>query len=117
MTDRVAADPAEIRFALAVLFEPGAVVELRIPHTGRTRTVSGYFDDMDALTRAAARWSGRARGIYVTLNPIQPALLARAHNRAIPYAETTTSDHEVLRRRWLPIDFDPVRPSHISRRH
>jgi hypothetical protein len=32
----------------------------------------------------------------------------------VPYAKQTTSDSDVVRRRWLPIDFDPVRPSGIS---
>jgi hypothetical protein len=108
------ADPVEIRRALGVLLEPGATAELRVLHAGRDGTVSGYFNDHDALTREAARWSGKAPGIYVTLNPVLPALFARAANRVRPRAEQTTSDRDILRRRWLPIDFDPVRPAGIS---
>jgi hypothetical protein len=40
--------------------------------------------------------------------------VARACNRIIPYAELTTSDHDILCRRWLLIDCDPKRPSGIS---
>jgi hypothetical protein len=108
------ADPVEIRRALGVLLEPGSVTELRVPHAGREGTVSGYFSDHDALAREAARWSGKAPGVYVTLNPVLPALLARAANRVRTRAEQTTSDRDILRRRWLPIDFDPVRPAGIS---
>jgi hypothetical protein len=108
------ADLAEIRRALAVQLEPGSVAELRVLHAGRDGTVSGYYDDHDALARDAVRWSGRAPGVYVTLNPVVPAFLARAMNRVRLRAAQTTSDREVLRRRWLPIDFDPVRPSGIS---
>jgi hypothetical protein len=108
------ADLAEIRRALGVLLEPGATAELRVLHAGRDGTVSGYFDDPDALAREAARWSGRAPGVFVTLNPVVPALLARAANRVRGRAEQTTSDRDVLRHRWLPIDLDPVRPAGIS---
>lgn len=106
------ADDDEIRRALALLVEPGAVVELRVPTT--RGVASGYFDSLDALARTAARWSGRAAGVYVTLNPCAPALLARAVNRVVERAKTTTGDADVLRRRWLLIDLDVRRPAGIS---
>ena len=59
-------------------------------------------------------YEGRAEGIYITVNPVQPALLARSNNRVKEYAKQTTSDKDVLRRYWLFIDFDPVRPAGIS---
>lgn len=108
-----AADFAEIKRAIRVLFEPGQVVELRVPNT-KKGTVSGYFQDMEKLASAAAQLSGRVPGVYVTLNPVDPSLLARAKDRVQLYAKHTTSDRDVLRRRWLPLDFDPVRPSGIS---
>lgn len=86
---------------------------MRVLHTNQG-TVSGYFDDMDRLSIEAAKWSGRAPAVYVTLNPVLPDLLARAHNRLKVYARATTSDEQITRRRWLPIDFDPKRPSDIS---
>jgi hypothetical protein len=92
---------------------PGTVTELRILHT-RCGTVSGYFDDPAKLARAAAAWDGRASGLYFTLNPVRPELLARSANRLTERARQTTGDKDILRRRWLPIDFDPVRPSGIS---
>lgn len=91
----------------------GTVAELRIPNTPRG-TVSGYFNDLDKLAAAAGQWSGKAPGIYFTLNPVTPALLARANNHLVEHAKQTTSDSDTLRRGWLPLDFDPVRPSGIS---
>jgi hypothetical protein len=41
-------------------------------------------------------------------------LLARANNRVVEYAKHATRDDQIERRRWLLIDFDPVRPSGIS---
>ncbi len=105
-------DQAMIRAALDTLHPAGAVVELRMPKTTK-RTVSGYYDDWAALAHDAATWDTQAPGIYVTLNPINPALLARSRNRAIPYCDTTTADSDVTARRWLPIDCDSLRPAGI----
>jgi len=104
---------AAIRAALDLMVEPNAVVELRVPHS-RRGTLSGYFDDVDALVNIAADLSGRVEGVYVTLNPVDRALLARAVNRVSEYAKHTTADNNIVRRRWMLVDFDPVRPSGIS---
>ena len=105
-------DAVEIARALAVLFEPEAVVELRVPKTA-AGTVSGYFDNPQALTKAILRQNGNAN-VYLTLNPINAALLARSANRVQAHAKTTTADHDVIHRRWLLIDCDPVRPAGVS---
>ncbi|NLI00939.1 MAG: AAA family ATPase [Chthonomonadales bacterium] len=107
------ADRDTIGRAIEALAEPGSVVELRILNT-RRGTVSGYFDDFGRLADEAAAWSGKAPGVYVTLNPVRRDLLARASNRLVEYAKHTTGDADILERRWLLIDFDPARPSGIS---
>jgi len=66
------------------------------------------------MIKAASQWSGKAPGIYLTLNPVNPDLLARAQNRLIHYAKHTTADTDIEWRHWLPIDFDPLRPAGIS---
>lgn len=108
------ADVGEIRRALGVLFEPGDVVELRAPKAGKARTISGYFDDMDRLATAAVEVNRQSGGVYVTMNPVEPALLARRANRWEGYASETTNDTQVPRRRWLLIDADAKRPAGIS---
>lgn len=103
--------------ALALLTEPGQVVELRIPNAQRrgNRTDAGYFDNAQDLAKmAAAQGRGGSAGVYVTLNPVNPALLARSANRIEQYAKNLTQDPDILYRRWLPLDADPVRPSGIS---
>lgn len=105
-----------IQKALAALLAPEDVAELRIPGT-RRGTVSGYFTDRDMMAGAAASWNGRAAGIYFTLNPVIPDLAARSAEHLSEFARHTTADQDVLRRRWLPIDCDPVRPSGISSTH
>ncbi|HIH02624.1 MAG TPA: hypothetical protein HA263_01825 [Methanoregulaceae archaeon] len=104
--------------ALEFLLEPGSVAELRA--LGRDgRVASGYFDDPALLADAAEPMdaAGEHRGIYVTLNPVNPALLARRANRVqsrLSGKDATTADADIVRRRWLPIDVDPVCPSGVS---
>ncbi|MHB8624758.1 MAG: AAA family ATPase [Aggregatilineales bacterium] len=114
-TDKAASKMAVIQDSLAHLTEPGQVVELRVlGMNGKKRTDSGYFNDLGKLAQAALSYDGRAEGIYFTINPVNPALLARANNRVRVYADHTTSDPDILKRITLPIDFDPVRPAGIS---
>src|SRR5262245_17602011 len=105
---------SKIQRALGVLLEPGTVHELRILGVPRAGTVSGYFDDFDMLADAAARHDGKAEGVYITLNPCRPELLARAANRVREHAKVTTSDDQTARRRWLGIDVDWKRAAGIS---
>ena len=112
-------DRHEILRACQVLFASGQVTELRALDAvtsdwRRPHTVSGYFDDWEKLAAAAA--GIRARGIYVTLNPVNPALLARANNRLrdMKTGESATGDGDIVGRRWLPVDCDAARPTGIS---
>jgi hypothetical protein len=107
----------EIRRALTTLFPGGGVVELRALADHSVH--SGYFDDLDTLAEKAASLDTlpEVAGVYVTLNEIDPALLSRRANRVkmhLGRKDPTTSDTDVVRRRWLPIDLDPVRPSGVS---
>lgn len=105
----------QIRMVLELLVEPGQVVELRILEVDRRPCIaSGYFDDLDKLAEWALRYDGRGSGVYFTLNPVLPALRARCYNRIRDWAKLTTSDREVVARRWLLVDFDARRPSGVS---
>ncbi len=105
-----------IAAALAALFS-GGVVEVRA--LADYATHSGYFDDFAKCAAAAEALDAdpEVRGIYVTLNAVNPALLARRANRVkmrLSRSDATTSDADIVRRRWLPVDLDPVRPSGVS---
>jgi hypothetical protein len=112
LTEGLHETTGEIRRAVEVLFEPGDVVELRA-FKDRT-TASGYFDDFEELIEQAAKLDSRGFAVYVTLNPAEPALLARAQNRVKLHPKATTSDADVTHRRWLPVDLDPARPADVS---
>ncbi|MBP7144433.1 MAG: hypothetical protein KBA44_04410, partial [Methanoculleus sp.] len=93
------------------------VVEVRALADGVTH--SGYFDDYESLARAAEALDAdpSVAGIYVTLNAVNPALLARRANRIklrLSRKDATTADADITRRRWLPVDIDPTRPSGVS---
>jgi archaellum biogenesis ATPase FlaH len=107
-------DVAMIEHTATTLLQTAPVLEIRIPNTPRQGTVSGYFDNLQAFTQAAREWSGKAPAVYTTLNPCTPALLARAKNRLKDRVKSTTSDNDIVQRRWLPLDFDPARPAEIS---
>ncbi len=109
-------DKGAILEALAVMFDPADVIELRAFHKGKKRTDAGYFDGEHwaVLADAAVRLNRSGAAVYVTLNRIDRQLLGRYCNRIKEFASTTTSDHDVTRRRWILLDFDPVRPKDTS---
>ncbi len=103
--------------SLKVLFPEPCVVEVRVPKAGTKGVISGYFElpsHLSAMAAAVEEVSGDFEGIYWTINPVTPALLARANNKLHQYVKTTTADSDVIRRNWLPFDFDPKRPTGIS---
>ncbi|MDX8548979.1 hypothetical protein KHC33_15300 [Methanospirillum sp. J.3.6.1-F.2.7.3] len=104
-----------IREAASILCREGQVVELR---TLGERTHYGYYTDFDKLARDAAvlDTTPGISGIYITINEVNPALLSRCANRIKKSGqkEPQTADGDIIRRKWLPIDIDPVRPSGIS---
>lgn len=106
---------AEILRALQLLC-PVGIVEIRIfgalPH--KRAILAGYYD-RDHFAEAArdiARYP-KAKAVYVTLNEIAPALLARCANR-LENSDVATADQNVTHRRWLLVDCDPKRPSGVS---
>ncbi len=119
-----ARDAPDVRRFLELLYQPGDTFEVRAPECREQRggrypfTSSGYFtgDSIDAAVAAIVELdrSAIAPGLYMTLNPVAPALLARAANRIKPRARETTQDKDIVRRRWLLIDVDPVRPTGVS---
>jgi len=105
--------------AISLFMLPDHCVEARLlgavlPGSYRPAVVHGFFDSVDSLIielRKPVRWDGA----YLTLNPVDSALMARANNR-LKVAGTGggTSDKDVRRLKWILIDLDPVRPAGIS---
>ena len=102
----------EILRTVQVLRQSGEVAEIRA-FSGR-ETISGYFNDFRELAKRAAKLDDKGYQVYVTLNPVVSALLARSENRLEARPKATTTDVDIVKRVWLPIDLDPVRASGIS---
>jgi len=102
---------------IELLAGPGQVVEVRA--LAENATHSGYFTDYAALAQFAGALDAdpAVHGTYVTLNRVNPSLLSRRANRIkmrLTRTDSTTADAEIIRRRWFPVDIDPVRPSGVS---
>lgn len=108
---------SHILSAARLLFQQGDVIEVRIPKAQRFRVISGYFDDFQVMAEAVSALDREAyAGVYWTLNPVDPALLARSENKVRRYAgaNETTADKYIVRRRLFLVDCDPERPPEIS---
>ena len=112
----------EAQNALDLLIQFGQVFEIRILEPKKTdqrwmpKVLTGYFDDKNkAIDVLQSLKLDGAKGIYVTLNSIEPSLLARSCNKFIEsQGGDSTADKNIIARRWLLIDCDPQRPAGIS---
>ncbi|MCX6689273.1 MAG: hypothetical protein NTZ39_06250, partial [Methanoregula sp.] len=108
---------AEVLNATRILFASGQVIEVRaITEDG---VASGYFDSQEELAAKVDALDSllNVQGIYVTVNPVNPALFSRRANRIkmrLGKKDATTADGDIVHRQWLPVDIDPVRPSGVS---
>jgi len=106
---------AQIAEWLAVLINPGQLVEVRAPKTtvrGRSGTVDKHerhlIEDPErdflALAEAALSLSGKAPAVYFTLNPLRDGIPDKA----------SANDADVMRRGLLLVDCDPEREGTVS---
>jgi len=103
-------------------FNPGDTFEVRAldvqGYMNSTKTWSGYFlydgSNAEFIVSEVLKLP-RAKGIYFTINPIDPSLLARSNNHmSISKTGSTTGDKDILRRRHILIDIDTVKKSDTS---
>lgn len=119
--DKKMNDGKEITRALRAFFAPGEVFEIRVLGAvsmdyRREHIESGYFDyeHIDEVPGALSQIS-KYKGIYVTANPCKPELLARAAYKVTSAnSRPTTTDTEILKRKWLLVDCDAQRSTGIS---
>jgi len=105
----------EITKTLTTL-HPMGVIEARIFGVEYKGVISGYYDSEHhgKLATDVLGYDGKAEGVYLTLNPVDPSLLGRGENTLIEKAKNATTDSYVVKRTLLLIDLDPVRASGIS---
>ena len=112
-------DPKEIRRAIGILKPDNELFEIRILRG--YKVFSGYFRDAETLINALRGMEPQILehgNIYITLQEIHPGCEARTQwqqfldTRAEKFS--ATSDNDIVRYRFLPVDVDPVRPAEIS---
>ncbi|PWR71404.1 hypothetical protein [Methanospirillum lacunae] len=108
---------AGVLAGIQLLISPGSVFEIR--SIGSDGIGSGYYNDPEKAAGdvLALEQDLHISGIYLTLNEVNPVLLARRANRIktrLGRTDATTADADIIRRRWLPVDIDPVRISGVS---
>lgn len=106
--------PDAIAADLARFVAPDQYTELRALHVGgRGRTFSGWFDGkhLTDLARNALALTRQAAGVYFTPNPVHPRTAAKRLNRVFDVHRgfTLSHDSDIIERRFLLIDLDPVR--------
>ena len=86
------------------------LTEIRILDPETKRSYSGYFTDIETLLREVKRYE--YCNIYFTLNVIDPACYSREqHDKISTRPKSTTSDGEIVGRKWCLIDIDCEKPS------
>lgn len=76
-------------------------------------TYSGYFRSLDNLLEAIQPYAEMDdEQIYFVLNDIAPSCYGRKQcEKFVKNAKITTNDSDIVHRRWVLCDFDPVRRS------
>ncbi|MFA6877011.1 MAG: AAA family ATPase [Parabacteroides sp.] len=86
------------------------LTEIRILDNNNKRTFSGYFTDIETLLNGIKQYDNC--NIYFTLNTINDACYSREqHDRIVMKPKSTTSDNEIMVRKWILIDIDCKKPS------
>ena len=86
------------------------LVEIRILDPATRKTYSGYFTDIETLLEAIKPYDRSA--IYFTLNVIDYACYSREQrDRISTKVKSTTSDGEIIERKWCLVDVDCEKPS------
>lgn len=86
---------------------------------GHSRIISGWFSSVEYLLSSLEVLESEPWQWYFVFNEVEQTQLISKSNMNMNYncftqSNVTLSDKDVLRRRWIMIDIDPVRPSGVS---
>jgi hypothetical protein len=94
-------DPVQTKKALRQLYSHNLVTEIRVlSGTERgspkyVRNFYGYFDSGDAVVKAL-EGIGSAKGVYFSINPVNPKLMSRANNRLKQGEKGSATDDDLI---------------------
>lgn len=91
----------------------GSFTEVRI--LGRFQ-YSGYFNSIDNLIAAIEPYTAMDdEQLYFVLNEIDDACYGRLQSgKIVKSPKITTNDNDIISRRWVMIDFDPIRKTGVN---
>jgi len=103
----------EIRKWWNVFVGNGNFTEIRV--LGRYQ-YSGYFKSVDSLLNTITPYVGMDdEQCYFTLNTINDACYGRQQcEKFVKSPKATTTDNDIIRRKWLLLDFDPKRATGVN---
>lgn len=98
-----------------IFHDEGDLHEIRIHGIG-SFNASGYFRDIDSIINAIQKYDAQENAqIYFVLNKINDECYNRAQkDKIVNYVKPTTSDADIVGRKWILIDFDPKRKTGTS---
>lgn len=91
-----------------------------------SRKFSGFFDhqhiseaarqSLELTDQRDSSGGWACHGVYWTINPLDPTVLSRRSNRLAYIGKDfqVARDSDVIRRRWMLVDCDPVRTAGVS---
>lgn len=99
-----------IRLWYDIFKDNNELVEIRILDPTTKRSYSGYFTDVETILRAIKPYEHC--NIYFTLNVINQACYSREQrDRISTRPKSTTSDNDIVARKWCLIDIDCEKPA------
>lgn len=113
-------DANEIKKWHEVFYPQGGLFEIRLlGGKGRWKSASGYFTNVDTMIRQlepilSQGYTYGSPSAYFTLNEIPEALYSREQHDKFVTGASSTKDDDIIRRKFVMMDFDPVRQAGIS---
>lgn len=109
-------DIEKVKESIEILKPSNTLYEIRIliGSGKRKQTISGYFRGTKNLEAAFNTVDLRRANVFYSLNEIDEGCYSREQHEKFVLVDSTTSDTEILRYKYLLVDVDPKRPSGIS---
>lgn len=108
-------DTQEIIKTLDVFKTDNGLLEIRIFSTiNKTEIYSGIFDNKEDLIREVSKYDKEPYNIYFIFNELKDALNGLPQLNKMMRGAKTVNDKDIKYRRWLMLDFDPIREGDVK---
>jgi len=101
-----------IRHTFELFKQENELIEVRVIGSNG-KNFSGYFKNVDIIVKEVQRF--QTENIYFVFNPINDACYSREQcDRFVEKPKVATANNDIVKRNWILIDVDPIRPTGIS---